>query len=166
MSVRPSVEDLERELGKAGPDVSVSPLVKRRMYGQLRMRLTEQFHVLATSARLNGKVGNEEMAQLQEGEARKVLAMIADLDAEASGEPALDDGSTKPVSWFGEGICFALEALSDSSRQRPVGSFDEFSAYPPIADYAFLSDCEVTALVAPGGQAFLALRSPSRPIQR
>jgi alpha,alpha-trehalase len=27
----------------------------------------------------------------------------------------------------------------------------EFSPYPPIADYAFLSDCEVTALVAPGG---------------
>ncbi len=25
------------------------------------------------------------------------------------------------------------------------------SAFPPIADYAFLSDCEVTALVAPGG---------------
>src|SRR5215475_2586532 len=44
-----------------------------------------------------------------------------------------------------------LEALADSSRQRPPGSFDEFSAYPPIADYAFLSDCEVTALVAPSG---------------
>jgi alpha,alpha-trehalase len=27
----------------------------------------------------------------------------------------------------------------------------EFSPYPPIADYAFLSDCEVTALVAPSG---------------
>src|SRR6201993_4176343 len=27
----------------------------------------------------------------------------------------------------------------------------EFSASPPIADYAFLSDCEVTALVAPSG---------------
>ena len=44
-----------------------------------------------------------------------------------------------------------LEALSDSSRQRPMGSFDDFSPYPPIADYAFLSDCEVTALVAPSG---------------
>jgi GH15 family glucan-1,4-alpha-glucosidase len=44
-----------------------------------------------------------------------------------------------------------LEALGDSSRQRPAGGFDEFSAYPPIADYAFLSDCEVTALVAPSG---------------
>ncbi|MGA3155146.1 MAG: glycoside hydrolase family 15 protein [Streptosporangiaceae bacterium] len=27
----------------------------------------------------------------------------------------------------------------------------EFSPYPPIAEYAFLSDCEVTALVAPSG---------------
>jgi alpha,alpha-trehalase len=27
----------------------------------------------------------------------------------------------------------------------------QFSPYPPIADYAFLSDCEVTALVAPSG---------------
>ena len=44
-----------------------------------------------------------------------------------------------------------LEALADTSRQRPAGNFDEFSAYPPIADYAFLSDCEVTALVAPSG---------------
>ena len=26
------------------------------------------------------------------------------------------------------------------------------SPFPPIADYAFLSDCEVSALVAPGGR--------------
>jgi alpha,alpha-trehalase len=44
-----------------------------------------------------------------------------------------------------------LEAIADSSRQRPAGGFDEFSPYPPIADYGFLSDCEVTALVAPSG---------------
>jgi len=31
------------------------------------------------------------------------------------------------------------------------GAFHEFSPYPPIADYGFLSDCEVTALVAPSG---------------
>src|SRR6266480_8126287 len=31
------------------------------------------------------------------------------------------------------------------------GRTGEFSAYPPIADYGFLSDCEVTALVAPSG---------------
>jgi GH15 family glucan-1,4-alpha-glucosidase len=28
---------------------------------------------------------------------------------------------------------------------------EEFSPYPPIADYAFLSDCDVTALIAPSG---------------
>src|SRR5579875_1320363 len=31
------------------------------------------------------------------------------------------------------------------------GAPGEFSPFPPIADYGFLSDCEVTALVAPGG---------------
>ena len=34
------------------------------------------------------------------------------------------------------------------------GAFDHgshVSAFPPIADYAFLSDCETTALVAPNG---------------
>jgi GH15 family glucan-1,4-alpha-glucosidase len=30
-------------------------------------------------------------------------------------------------------------------------AFGDFSPYPPIADYGFLSDCEVTALVAPSG---------------
>ncbi len=32
-----------------------------------------------------------------------------------------------------------------------LAEFDEFSPYPPIADYGFLSDCEVTALIAPSG---------------
>jgi GH15 family glucan-1,4-alpha-glucosidase len=32
-----------------------------------------------------------------------------------------------------------------------ISKTGEFSAYPPIADYGFLSDCEVTALVAPSG---------------
>jgi GH15 family glucan-1,4-alpha-glucosidase len=32
-----------------------------------------------------------------------------------------------------------------------IGRTGEFSAYPPIADYGFLSDTEVTALVAPSG---------------
>jgi GH15 family glucan-1,4-alpha-glucosidase len=35
--------------------------------------------------------------------------------------------------------------------QTGLAEFDEFSPYPPIADYGFLSDCEVTALVAPSG---------------
>src|SRR5215467_16306031 len=41
----------------------------------------------------------------------------------------------------------------DLSPEEPplMGSDGEFSAYPPIADYGFLSDTEVTALVAPSG---------------
>src|SRR4051794_26073147 len=35
--------------------------------------------------------------------------------------------------------------------QAAGGAFGTGSAFPPIAEYAFLSDCEVTALVAPGG---------------
>jgi len=46
---------------------------------------------------------------------------------------------------------------SKSSRLAPPADLvspisrlaSEFSPYPPIADYAFLSDCEVTALIAP-----------------
>jgi GH15 family glucan-1,4-alpha-glucosidase len=34
---------------------------------------------------------------------------------------------------------------------KDAAEFDEFSPYPPIADYGFLSDCEVTALIAPSG---------------
>jgi GH15 family glucan-1,4-alpha-glucosidase len=43
-----------------------------------------------------------------------------------------------------------LDAQPDLSA-LPADPLWEFSPYPPIADYAFLSDCEVTALVAPGG---------------
>ncbi len=35
--------------------------------------------------------------------------------------------------------------------QTDQADLDEFSPYPPIADYGFLSDCEVSALIAPGG---------------
>src|SRR5579863_9856823 len=38
-----------------------------------------------------------------------------------------------------------------SDDARLIGRSGEFSAYPPIADYGFLSDCETTALVAPSG---------------
>jgi GH15 family glucan-1,4-alpha-glucosidase len=35
--------------------------------------------------------------------------------------------------------------------QTGPAELDEYSPYPPIADYGFLSDCEVTALIAPSG---------------
>jgi GH15 family glucan-1,4-alpha-glucosidase len=51
-----------------------------------------------------------------------------------------------------------LDAEPDAPLDDPMGEQSkllsrsgEFSAYPPIADYAFLSDCETTALVAPSG---------------
>ena len=38
------------------------------------------------------------------------------------------------------------------------------SPFPPIADYAFLSDCEVTALVAPSGTVeWMCLPRPDSP---
>src|SRR6266567_3905016 len=50
-------------------------------------------------------------------------------------------------------------ASSDAASRDPAAtgpmtsmtSFSPASPFPPIADYAFLSDCEVTALVAPSG---------------
>jgi len=57
----------------------------------------------------------------------------------------------------GGSVAPAGDASSDSSVEgTPAVQPDPFappftvaSPYPPIADYAFLSDCEVTALVAP-----------------
>ncbi len=40
-----------------------------------------------------------------------------------------------------------VKPLPNVNSDRPIGA----SPFPPIAEYAFLSDCEVTALVAPGG---------------
>jgi GH15 family glucan-1,4-alpha-glucosidase len=50
-----------------------------------------------------------------------------------------------PGGWLDEA------ARTAGAAEREVQAFGEFSPYPPIADYGFLSDCEVTALVAPGG---------------
>jgi len=44
-----------------------------------------------------------------------------------------------------------LDAHATDGFEGQPDSLWEFSPYPPIADYAFLSDNEVTALVAPGG---------------
>jgi GH15 family glucan-1,4-alpha-glucosidase len=46
-----------------------------------------------------------------------------------------------------------MQADGEISRlaEAPAGAYGGSSAFPPIAEYAFLSDCEVTALVAPSG---------------
>src|SRR6201986_3838706 len=46
----------------------------------------------------------------------------------------------------GESAEAGTGAAGGGSHPAPGGS-----PFPPIADYAFLSDCEVTALVAPSG---------------
>src|SRR5438128_6350319 len=43
------------------------------------------------------------------------------------------------------------EDLALPIAPAPALDFASNSPYPPIADYAFLSDCEVAALVAPSG---------------
>ncbi len=45
----------------------------------------------------------------------------------------------------------SLDAQEDGLATPRGDALWEFSPYPPIADYGFLSDCEVTALVAPSG---------------
>jgi GH15 family glucan-1,4-alpha-glucosidase len=44
-----------------------------------------------------------------------------------------------------------LKAVTHTEPARKPGDLAAASAFPPIADYAFLSDCEVTALIAPSG---------------
>jgi alpha,alpha-trehalase len=59
--------------------------------------------------------------------------------------PARAGKRARPSSWPGD-------ALPDNTLTPPIdGLASDFSPYPPIADYGFLSDCEVTALVAPSG---------------
>jgi hypothetical protein len=43
------------------------------------------------------------------------------------------------------------ETLDSSPRSKAREYVDGLSPFPPIGDYAFLSDCEVTALIAPSG---------------
>src|SRR5215210_8807656 len=48
--------------------------------------------------------------------------------------------------------------------EAAAGAYGGSSAFPPIAEYAFLSDCEVTALVAPSGNVeWLCLPRPDGP---
>ena len=43
-----------------------------------------------------------------------------------------------------------MTKVADGARQRPRARTSP-SSFPPIADYAFLSDCETSCLIAPGG---------------
>src|SRR5215469_12860577 len=62
------------------------------------------------------------------------------------GEPeTLGPGPLEPAPLENAGL------ETDALELGLISRTGEFSAYPPIADYGFLSDCEVTALVAPSG---------------
>src|SRR6186997_3679372 len=60
-------------------------------------------------------------------------------------------------------------AMTMDRRSARFGPMDEpayfgRSPYPPIADYAFTSDCEVNALIAPSGNVeWLCLPRPDSP---
>src|SRR5690242_952463 len=49
------------------------------------------------------------------------------------------------------GTLDAGRTLRPVMRQLPAAQDKHRSAFPPIADYAFLSDCESSALLAPNG---------------
>ena len=83
------------------------------------------------------------------GTSRADGASVAEPGGEADG-PATAGPDVGQLSGLGLGFGYDGPALSDG--QRDLGEeYDDFSPYPPIADYGFLSDCEVTALVAPSG---------------
>jgi hypothetical protein len=44
-----------------------------------------------------------------------------------------------------------VNGVPGDGQERMLDLHDGPSSYPPIAEYAFLSDCETSALVAPSG---------------
>src|SRR5260370_8729277 len=57
-----------------------------------------------------------------------------------------------------------LEPGGELETEMAVGRPRIASAFPPIADYAFLSDCEVNCLIAPTGRLeWMCLPRPDSP---
>src|SRR5260370_34616838 len=57
-----------------------------------------------------------------------------------------------------------LERGGERETEMAVGRPRIASAFPPIADYAFLSDCEVNCLIAPSGRLeWMCLPRPDSP---
>ncbi|MGI8564332.1 MAG: glycoside hydrolase family 15 protein [Candidatus Dormibacter sp.] len=64
----------------------------------------------------------------------------------------------------GEQAAGQLQEVAQVQGLAGVEAMPTASAYPPIAEYAFLSDCEVNALLAPGGRVeWLCLPRPDGP---
>ena len=66
-------------------------------------------------------------------------------------DTATDFGARASASSNGRPVRPWQGSLATRPREAAVEDLVGVSPFPPIADYAFLSDCEVTALVAPSG---------------
>lgn len=80
-----NLADLEAQLTREidqPPDTSITHTQMLAIRHALRRQFVEQFQAHVLAARLARKVGNEAHAQLNEGEARRILQMIAELDKE------------------------------------------------------------------------------------
>src|SRR5207237_6617240 len=88
---------------------------------------------------------------------RRVSEGSDDAEALAAGEAAFPAGGAALDTGVVDGLSAGLDAqlvetgaaiasVPSELDQNPLAS-----PFPPIADYGFLSDCEVTALVAPSG---------------
>src|SRR5207245_11124281 len=66
-------------------------------------------------------------------------------------DTATDLGARASASSNGRPIRPWQGSLATRPREAAVEDLVGVSPFPPIADYAFLSDCEVTALVATSG---------------
>ena len=81
-----------------------------------------------------------------------------------TGHEAAESGPIEPGQLSGLGLGLGYDGPSADDRPS-LGEFDDYSPYPPIADYGFLSDCHTGALVAPDGHAWdmiLLVSYPSR----
>src|SRR6516162_3242109 len=68
--------------------------------------------------------------------------LVRSIESTVNGDPHLTDGEVVPAP----------------AKPRVV------SPFPPIADYAFLSDCEVNCLIAPSGRVeWMCLPRPDSP---
>src|ERR671932_320579 len=66
-------------------------------------------------------------------------------------DAATDVGARGGASSNGRTVRPWRDSLAWRPREAAAEDLVGVSPFPPIADYAFLSDCEVTALVAPSG---------------
>jgi len=70
------------------------------------------------------------------------------------------------VEDLGHAIKPAVNGDGHREQPRPVATpiASPESAFPPIADYAFLSDCEINCLIAPSGRVeWMCLPRPDSP---